>query len=156
MSVWRNVCAGLLLLSMAWGATPVEAGSLAKAAGKGAARGVLQKAPVYRRPVGPRHHFRKETRLERYTNRPHTDKIRGVPRHSFWKYPEPGRKGSATHIQRKLNIPHPVKRREEIVVKKGSAYHERPIKGGRGHAREVILEKRVPAKEIKLRESLPR
>lgn len=144
----------LVLFILAAGATPVGAGSLGKAIGKGAARGILRKAPAYRRPLGPKHYFRKETRLERYTNRQRTDKIRGLPPHSFWTRPEPGRKGSSVHIQRKLNIPHPVKRREVIRVKPGTVYHERPIKGGLNRSREVILEKPVPGKRIHLKERL--
>lgn len=159
MRIGTRLVASVLLIGMALSPLKAAGSQVERAALRGATKSAtkaLQKAPVYRRPWGPRHHFRKETRIERYTNRPLTDKHRGLPRHSFWKSPEPGRKGSATHLRQKLNIPHPVKRREEIIVKHGSAYHERPIKGGRGHAREVILEKRVPGKELKLRESLSR
>ena len=140
--------------SAARGLPKVAEAGLGKTVAKGGVRGVPHKVPTYRRPWGPRHSFRKQIRLERYTNRPLTDKTRGLPRHSFWKYPEPGRKGSAIHVQRKLNIPHPIKRREEIIVKRETAYHDRPIKGGHGHAREVILEKPVQGKAIELRERL--
>jgi len=150
----RRWLSGLLLVVTFAGPTVVKAGSLWKAGARGAARGLAGKVHVYRRPLGPRHHFTYETRLERYSNRPRTDKIRGLPPHSFWKRPEPGRKGSAEHVRRKLDVPHQVRQREEVIVKPGTLYHERPIKGGRGHSREVILEHRVPADALKLRERL--
>ena len=147
----RIACVLLVLLAMVLGSLPVEAGSAGKAVAKGAARGILRKVPVYRRLLGPKHSFRKEALLERYTNRPSTDKLRGLPRHSFWTRPESGQKGSSAHIQRKLNIPHRVERREVIRVGPGTIYHERPVKGGLNRSREVILEKRVPGKRIELK-----
>jgi hypothetical protein len=121
---------------------------LGKAAARGAVRS-LERGAVYRRALGRVHLFRKPTRLERFTNRSLTDQRRGLPGHSFWTRPHPGRPGSAPHVKRKLNIPHPVKAREQVVVPGGTRYHERPIKGGQAHAREVILHKRVPGEAIK-------
>ena len=156
LSWWRKTCIALVLIFLAPGASLSEAGSLGKAVEKGAARSILRKAPVYRRPLGSRHYFQENTRLERYTNRPRTDKLLGLRKHSFWTRSHPGRRATAANVQRKLSIPHPVRNREVITVPPRTAYHERPIKGGLRRSREVILEKRVPGKRIELKGRLAR
>ncbi len=109
-SRFRRLLAVLLVLALQ-APVPAQAGILlGKAAARGAARSLGREA-VYRRALGPIHSFQKPTRLERVTNRPMTDLRRALPAHSFWTRPHPGRPGSAPHVERKLNIPHPVKAR---------------------------------------------
>jgi len=149
-----RIVSTLMLFLTFVGSLPVEGASLGKAAGRAAARGALKRGVISRQRIGPLHSFRKPARLERFTNKPRTDKARGLRKHSFWIRPHAGRRASAAHVQKKLNIPHRVKRRETFEAKPGTEYHERPIKGGRGHIREVILERPVSGKPIKLRERL--
>jgi len=153
-AVGRGLLTGLLIFVLQAPAV-AEAGALGKAVARGATRSLVRRVPVYRRPLGPVHQFRTSTPLQRYTNRPHTDVRKGLPAHSFWVRPHPGRPASAPHIQQKLNIPHPVRAREVTGVKPGTVYHERPIKGGSGHTREVILEKPVPGRAIQVQGAIP-
>jgi hypothetical protein len=57
-------------------------------------------------------------------------------------------------MQKELNIPHPVKQREVIKVSLGMKYHERPVRGGESHKREVIIHGRVPGKDLDIKERL--
>jgi hypothetical protein len=43
-----------------------------------------------------------------------------------------------------------------MLARPGMKYHELPIKGGLPCSREVIIHERVPAKDIKLRETVRR
>jgi hypothetical protein len=155
MTTTLERCA-LLVLLLAMTAWPgfAEAGAGRGKAGPAIALAALAKAkPTYPRPLGPTHVAKEPIRVERYTHRPATDRRKGLAPHSFWTRPHPGRKGSADYVRRRLNIPHQVTRREEATLPKGTAYHERPVKGGRNHSREVIVHQRVPRGALRLRES---
>ena len=105
-----------------------------------------------RQRLGSTHMFQQPIRLERWTNSPRTDLRRGLRPHSFWVRPGPGRKGGLQHLEKKLQLSHPVRQREEMAVRPGTTYHERPIRGGSGHAREVMPHDRVPKDALHLRE----
>jgi hypothetical protein len=135
------VCAGALLLI---------AGASAEAKGLGRGRSGGPRAP--RQPLGPTHTFKHPTSLERWTNSPKTDARRGLRQHSFWVRPDRGPRGGNQHLERKLNLDHPVKQREQARVPAGTRYHERPIRGGTSHAREVILHDWTRKADLMLKE----
>lgn len=138
----------LLAITLALGPSLAEA----KGAAAGVARGLIGKGKPSRQPLGPVHELKKDTRLERWTNRPKTDKQRGLRPHSFWTKPERGPKGKVPHLRKEFNIDHPLKQREEMTAPRGTRYHERPVRGGKDGAREVIIHDRVPKHEIRPKE----
>jgi len=132
------VATGVVLALL--GTSTAHAGVVGKAVGRAVKQAVkrgaakaLKKGAV-RQKLGPVHKIRKPTVVERYTNHPATDKAKGLGgkgKHVFTRRPRVGRRGTAEHIQKELNIPHPVKQREKITLPPGTKYHERPIRGGR-------------------------
>jgi hypothetical protein len=107
--------------------------------------------------LGPLHTFRKPVVLERFTRSPRLDKLKGLPlekdsHHVFARRIHPGRKGSAEHIQKALNIPHPIKQRETFLAPAGTRYHERSVLGGQKGQREAIIEGRVSPLSIQVKE----
>lgn len=158
----RYLLVTLVLLLALHGPVAANAGVAGKAVGRAASKRAATSAAVKkevtgRQQLGPIHTFKKPTVVERYTNRPATDKIGGLGgkgQHVFTRHPSVGRRGTAEHMQKELNIPHPVKQREVIKVSPGMKYHERPIRGGEAHKREVIIHGRVPGKGVKLGDKL--
>lgn len=138
----------VVILPAAVCGSPAQASSPAQEVGKAAAKKAAKRLGESYQKLGKRHVFAKPTRLERVTPSVRADRSRGLPGHSFWYRPHPGRKGTAAHVQRKLAIHHPVKRAETMVVRPGTKYHERPIRAGAPHQREVILEHRTPGRAI--------
>ena len=136
----------------------VTSKAVGRAASKRAAAGTaVKKETVARQKLGPLHTVQKPTVLERATNRPATDKTRGLGgsgKHVFTRHPKVGRRGTAEHVQKELNIPHPVKKWEKVVVPPGVKYHERPIRGGEKNMREVIIHGRIPGKAFVKQERL--
>lgn len=150
MKIAKAMLTGVLVVGTVLLSPAAEAGSLGKAAARGAAKSVARAAT--QRKWGPIHKFKKPTRLERWTNRPKTDKAKGLKGHSYWIRPERGPKGTKQHIRKELNIDHGLKRREETIFKPGTPYHVRPIRKGQAGQKEVILHRRVPAKELRMQE----
>jgi len=153
---------GLALVLL--GAASADAGVV----GKAVRRAVTKRAATVvkkqvnkavRQKLGPIHTLKKPTIVERFTNRPATDKARGLGgkgKHVFTRRPRVGRKGTAEHIKKELNIHHPVKQRQKIVLPPGTQYHERPIRHGEAYSREVIVHGRIPGKAVKvIKEKLP-
>lgn len=158
----RYLLVTLGLLLALHGPVAANAGVAGKAVGRAASKRAATSAAVKkevagRQKLGPIHTFKKPTVLERATNRPATDKIRGLGgsgKHVFARHPKVGRRGTAEHIQKELNISHPVKTWEKIAVQPGVKYHERPIRGGEKNMREVIIHGRVPGKATVKQEGL--
>jgi hypothetical protein len=142
------------LLALGAAAILLVAGGSAEATGTGLGRGLPGARNGPRQPLGPIHKFKEPTSLERWTNRPKTDAQRGLRDHSFWVRPHPGRKGGNEHLRDKLHLDHSVKRREQRVAPPGTTYHERPLRGGPAHEREVILHNRVPKNALEFKEKV--
>lgn len=134
---------------------PAPAASPAQEVGKAAARHAIKRASGSYQKLGEIHRYKEPTKLERVTKSVENDKKKGLPRHSFWYRPHGGRKATTEHARQKLAISHPVKGTESTIVKKGTKYHERPIRNGAPHKREIILEEPVPGKTIQRGARLP-
>lgn len=136
----------------------VNGASLGTAVARSASKRLAQRTAISTvRRLGPLHTFRKPIVLERFTNAPRLDKLKGLPLEKnshlvFTRRIHPGRKGSAEHIQKALNLPHPVKRRETIRVPAGTRYYERPNAGGQPGERETIIKGKVGPSSIQVRE----
>lgn len=148
LSAVVNVLICMVAIALLLGPGLVEA----KGATPGVGRGLIGNGRPSRQPMGPIHEFKKDTRLERWTNRPKTDKQHGLRPHAFWTKPDRGPKGRAPHLRKEFNIDHPLKQREEMIARRGTRYHERPVRGGKDHAREVIIHDRVPKRDVRLQE----
>lgn len=151
----------LIILGLVWPIT-VNAGVAGKAAGRAASKraavgAAVKKEVTPRQKLGPLHALKKPTTVERYTNRPATDQARGLGgkrKEVFARRIGSGRRGTAEHIRKELNIPHPVKQREEIRLPSGTKYHESPVKRGEARRRQMAIHGRIPKENIHLKERL--
>jgi hypothetical protein len=139
---------------LAFGAVTADAAAVAKAVSKAAARRIVSGTVAKQLPkqkLGYIHTFKKPTTLVRATNRPATERVRGIGirnGHVFTRYPKPGRTGGAEHIQKELAIHHKVKAMQQLKVPAGTKYHVRPIKGGEKNMDEVIIHGRLPGSTV--------
>lgn len=151
------IIAVLLMTSLVISYGQVEAKSAAGTLERAAAKKIIKKiniAPRHFKRFGTLHFFKHDTKLVRFTKRPYLDKNKGLGPHSFWIRSKRGRNPSAAYAKNKLVIPHNVKAKEMTLAKKGWLYHERPVRNGKRHIRETILEKRVSGKGIMIQNSL--
>ncbi|MBI5410297.1 MAG: hypothetical protein HZA14_13120 [Nitrospirae bacterium] len=145
-NIWIIV---LLLPTLLFSSLYAEAKSPAQTVGSAAAKRIVKRiSPAHLKKFGPIRAFKRDTKLVRVTNRPSLDKSKGLDSHSFWTRSKQGRNPSAAFAKDKLELSHNVKAKEMAIAKKGTLYHERPLKNGKAHTREVILEDRVRGRNI--------
>ena len=158
----KVIAKAFIILALVW-PVAINAGVAGKAVRRAASKRAATSAAVKkevagRQKLGPVHTLKKPTTVERYTNRPATDKARGLGgnrKEVFARRIGPGRRGTAEHIRKELNIRHGVKQREELRLPSGTKYHESAIKGGEARRRQMAIHGRIPKENIHLKERPP-
>lgn len=146
MHIW---IIAVLLPTLLFLSDNADAKSPAQAVGSAAVKGIGKRiSPAHLKRFGQLHIFKRDTKLVRVTNRPTIEKKYGVKGDSFWTKSKQGRTPSAAYAKNKLALSHNVKAKEMTIAQKGSLYHERPLKKGKAHTREVILEAPVKGRAI--------